>query len=70
YPGPQAEPALGAPASTSVCRYDGSPSRSALRMLSLELLGKVPESAPDAIVIVDTAGIILFASRQITILAG
>ncbi|MGH8316717.1 MAG: ATP-binding response regulator [Steroidobacteraceae bacterium] len=39
-------------------------------MLSPELLGKVLESAPDAIVIVDTAGVILFASRQITTLAG
>ena len=39
-------------------------------MLSPELLGKVLESAPDAIVIVDAAGVILFASRQIATLAG
>ncbi|MGH8291084.1 MAG: PAS domain-containing protein, partial [Steroidobacteraceae bacterium] len=39
-------------------------------MLSSQLLGNVLESAPDAIVIVDTAGVILFASRQITTLAG
>jgi len=39
-------------------------------MLSPELLGKVLQSAPDAIVIVDTAGVILFASGQITTLAG
>src|SRR5487761_218388 len=39
-------------------------------MLSPELLGKVLESAPDAIVIVDAAGVILFASRQIATLVG
>ncbi|MGH8201910.1 MAG: ATP-binding response regulator [Steroidobacteraceae bacterium] len=39
-------------------------------MLSPELLSKVLQSAPDAIVIVDTAGVILFASCQITTLAG
>ncbi len=39
-------------------------------MLSPELLGKVLESAPDAIVIIDAAGVILFASRQIATLAG
>ncbi|HVS76935.1 MAG TPA: PAS domain-containing sensor histidine kinase, partial [Steroidobacteraceae bacterium] len=39
-------------------------------MLSPELLGKVLESAPDAVVIVDAAGTVLFASRQLTQLAG
>jgi PAS domain S-box-containing protein len=39
-------------------------------MLSPELLVNVLESAPDAIVIVDAGGIILFASRQITPLTG
>jgi two-component system, sensor histidine kinase len=39
-------------------------------MLSPELLGKVLESAPDAIVIVDPAGVILFASSRIATLAG
>ncbi|MBW4050841.1 MAG: PAS domain S-box protein [Proteobacteria bacterium] len=39
-------------------------------MLSPELLGKVLESAPDTVVIVDGGGVVLFASRQITALAG
>ena len=39
-------------------------------MLSPELLGKVLESAPDTVVIVDGEGVVLFASRQITALAG
>ena len=39
-------------------------------MLSPELLGKVLESAPDAVVIVDAGGVVLFANRQITTLTG
>ena len=39
-------------------------------MLSSTLLASVLESAPDAIVIVDAAGRILFASRRITALCG
>lgn len=39
-------------------------------MLSSTLLGSVLESAPDAMVIVDSAGTILFASRRITALCG
>jgi len=39
-------------------------------MLSPELLASVLESAPDAIVIVDADGIILFASSRITTLCG
>ena len=39
-------------------------------MLSPELLASVLESAPDAMVIVDADGSILFASRQITVLCG
>ena len=39
-------------------------------MLSPELLGKVLESAPDTVVIVDGGGVVLFASRQITALTG
>jgi two-component system, sensor histidine kinase len=39
-------------------------------MLPSELLASVLESAPDAIVVVDTAGRILFASRRITALCG
>ena len=39
-------------------------------MLSSALLASVLESAPDAIVIVDAAGCILFASRRITALCG
>ncbi len=39
-------------------------------MLSPDLLGKVLESAPDAVLIVDAGGTVLFASRQITALAG
>lgn len=39
-------------------------------MLSSALLASVLESAPDAIVIVDAAGRILFASRRITALCG
>ena len=39
-------------------------------MLSSELLASVLESAPDAIVIVDASGSILFASRRITDLCG
>src|SRR5215469_12879406 len=39
-------------------------------MLSSALLASVLESAPDAIVIVDAAGCILFASRRITDLCG
>jgi two-component system, sensor histidine kinase len=39
-------------------------------MLSPDLLGKVLESAPDAVVIVDARGVVLFASRQITPLLG
>jgi PAS domain S-box-containing protein len=39
-------------------------------MLSPELLGKVLESAPDAVVIVDADGVVLFASSQITALTG
>ena len=39
-------------------------------MLSSTLLASVLESAPDAIVIVDVGGIILFASRRITMLCG
>ena len=39
-------------------------------MLSSTLLASVLESAPDAIVIVDVAGNILFASRRITALCG
>ena len=39
-------------------------------MLPPELLGKVLESAPDTVVIVDGEGLVLFASRQITALAG
>jgi PAS domain S-box-containing protein len=39
-------------------------------MLSSTLLASVLESAPDAIVIVDSAGAILFASRRITALCG
>lgn len=39
-------------------------------MLRPELLGNVLESAPDAIVIVDAAGRIVFASRQVTSLFG
>ena len=39
-------------------------------MLSSELLASVLEAAPDAIVIVDSAGMIVFASRQITTLCG
>lgn len=39
-------------------------------MLSSILLASVLESAPDAVVIVDSAGTILFASRRITALCG
>ena len=39
-------------------------------MLSSALLASVLESAPDAVVIVDAAGSILFASRRITVLCG
>ena len=39
-------------------------------MLSPELLSTVLEAAPDAIVIVDPAGRIVFASRQVTMLFG
>jgi len=39
-------------------------------MPSSTLLASVLESAPDAIVIVDAAGSILFASRRITALCG
>jgi len=39
-------------------------------MLSAQLVGNVLESAPDAIVIVDPDGVILFASRQITTVTG
>ena len=39
-------------------------------MLPPELLGKVLESAPDTVVIVDGEGLVLFASRRITALAG
>ena len=39
-------------------------------MLSATLLASVLESAPDAVVIVDAAGCILFASRRITALCG
>ena len=39
-------------------------------MLSSELLASVLEAAPDAIGIVDSAGMIVFASRQITSLCG
>jgi PAS domain S-box-containing protein len=39
-------------------------------MLSPNLLGKVLESAPDAVVIVDGEGVVLFANHQITGLAG
>ena len=39
-------------------------------MLSSTLLAGVLESAPDAIVVVDVEGIILFASRRITMLCG
>jgi two-component system, sensor histidine kinase len=39
-------------------------------MLSPELLSNVLEAAPDAIVIVDASGRILFASRQVTTLFG
>ena len=39
-------------------------------MLSSALLASVLESAPDAIVIVDAKGSILFASRRITALCG
>jgi two-component system, sensor histidine kinase len=39
-------------------------------MLSAQLVGNVLESAPDAIVIVDADGVILFASRQIKTVTG
>lgn len=39
-------------------------------MLSPELPGKALEAASDAIIIVDTAGVIRLASRRITALAG
>ena len=52
-------------------RYDrGESLRSAPHMLSPTLLASVLESAPDAIVIVDAGGHILFASRRITALCG
>jgi len=39
-------------------------------MLSPELLASVLESAPDAVIVVDAAGIILFASSRLTALCG
>jgi len=39
-------------------------------MLSLQLIGSALESAPDAIVIADGAGMVLFANRQVTALFG
>jgi PAS domain S-box-containing protein len=39
-------------------------------MLPPDLLGKALESAPDAVLIVDAEGLVRFASRQITALAG
>ncbi len=39
-------------------------------MLSSELVGSVLDSAPDAMIIIDSAGIILFANRQVSALFG
>src|SRR5690348_7115737 len=50
--------------------YDDAAAPAAHRMLSPELLASVLESAPDAIVIVDADGTILFASSRITALCG
>jgi two-component system, sensor histidine kinase len=39
-------------------------------MLSSELVGSVLDSAPDAMIIIDAAGVIVFANRQVTALFG
>jgi PAS domain S-box-containing protein len=39
-------------------------------MLSSELVGSVLDSAPDAMIIIDSAGVILFANRQVSALFG
>src|ERR1700756_209108 len=48
----------------------GSSSGACQDMLTAEFLGEALDSAPDAIVITDTAGRILFANSQVTALLG
>jgi two-component system, sensor histidine kinase len=66
--GQSGSPACVAP--DAVQSSPASPNREAMRMLSAELVRSVLDSAPDAMIIIDSAGNMIFANRQVSALFG